>query len=95
MIAENLEKQPLIRVDKLVKYFKISGKGMLHAVDEVSFNVFEGETLGLVGESGCGKSTVGNVIERKEQYFFQVDADDFPGPLFLSQSAQNSAENPG
>ena len=37
---------------------------MLHAVDDVSFEVYDGETLGLVGESGCGKSTVGNVVMR-------------------------------
>ena len=37
---------------------------MLHAVDDVSFEVYPGETLGLVGESGCGKSTVGNVLMR-------------------------------
>lgn len=37
---------------------------MLHAVDDVSFNIGRGETLGLVGESGCGKSTVGRAIIR-------------------------------
>lgn len=56
--------KPLIQVEHLKEYFKIPGKGMLHAVDDVSFEVYEGETLGLVGESGCGKSTVGNVIMR-------------------------------
>lgn len=64
MITEKEVKQPLIRVENLKKYFKISNKRMLHAVDDVSFDVFEGETLGLVGESGCGKSTVGNVVMR-------------------------------
>ena len=43
-------------------YFPVKGKGMLHAVDDVSFTVTKGETLGLVGESGCGKSTIGNVL---------------------------------
>ncbi len=56
------KKQPLLTVSHLKKYFKVSGKGMLHAVDDVSFEVYPGETLGLVGESGCGKSTVGNVL---------------------------------
>jgi len=52
----------LLRVENLKKYFKVGGKAMLHAVDGVSFTVDEGETLGLVGESGCGKSTIGNVV---------------------------------
>ena len=55
---------PLLEVKNLKKYFKIPRKGMLHAVDDLSFEVYPGETLGLVGESGCGKSTVGNVLMR-------------------------------
>lgn len=56
------KEQPLLEVRHLKKYFTIPRKGQLHAVDDVSFEVYPGETLGLVGESGCGKSTVGNVI---------------------------------
>lgn len=56
--------RPLVRVEHLKKYFNIRGKGVLHAVDDVSFTIDSHETLGLVGESGCGKSTVGNVITR-------------------------------
>ena len=54
--------EPLLNVKNLKMYFPVKGKGMLHAVDDVSFTVTKGETLGLVGESGCGKSTIGNVL---------------------------------
>lgn len=53
----------LIEVKNLKKYFH-TPKGMLHAVDDVSFAIKKGKTLGLVGESGCGKSTTGRVILR-------------------------------
>ena len=55
---------PLIEAKNLKRYFDIPRKGKLHAVDNISFKIYPGETLGLVGESGCGKSTVGNVIMR-------------------------------
>ncbi|MDO9709064.1 ABC transporter ATP-binding protein [Paracraurococcus lichenis] len=62
--------QPLLRVDHLVKRFPVKG-GLLrrtvaevHAVSGVSFDIAPGETLGLVGESGCGKSTTGRLILR-------------------------------
>ena len=54
--------QPLVAVQNLQKYFNLQNKGQLHAVDDVSFTVMPGETMGLVGESGCGKSTVGNLL---------------------------------
>ena len=58
---------PILRVENLEKiYFKryglFSGKTSFKAIDNVSFKLFEGETLGLVGESGCGKSSLGNAI---------------------------------
>jgi oligopeptide/dipeptide ABC transporter ATP-binding protein len=56
--------QPLLRMQNLKKYFHVPGKGELHAVDNVSLDIMPRETLGLVGESGCGKSTVGNLIVR-------------------------------
>ena len=59
----------ILEVVGLKKYFPVRSKGLvsrtigqLHAVDDVSFTVKEGETLGLVGESGCGKTTVGKTI---------------------------------
>lgn len=54
---------PLLEVRNLKKYFK-TPKGLLHAVDDVSFTIDKGRTLGIVGESGCGKSTTGRVILR-------------------------------
>lgn len=53
----------LLEAKNLKKYFK-TPKGMLHAVDDVSFKLKRGTTLGLVGESGCGKSTIGRVLIR-------------------------------
>jgi oligopeptide transport system ATP-binding protein len=65
----NVEAKPLLQVQSLVKYFPVS-RGLLvnrkirylKAVDDVSFDVFDGETMGLVGETGCGKTTVARTI---------------------------------
>jgi peptide/nickel transport system ATP-binding protein len=54
---------PLLRVRGLKKYFS-TPRGELHAVDNVSFDISEGRTLGVVGESGCGKTTTGRAILR-------------------------------
>jgi len=52
----------LIEVKNLKKYFKASRKATVKAVDDISFNIKRGETLGLVGESGCGKTTCGKTV---------------------------------
>ena len=60
----------LIEVRNLVKYFPVRGgvlqrvQGWVQAVDDVSFDIRRGETLGLVGESGCGKTTIGRTVLR-------------------------------
>jgi oligopeptide transport system ATP-binding protein len=67
---ESAVTEPLLRVKDLTKNFAVKGgffsrdAGQVHAVDHVSFEVADGETLGVVGESGCGKSTTGRCILR-------------------------------
>lgn len=56
--------EKLLEVTELKKYFSVGKKQILKAVDGVSFSIVRGETLGLVGESGCGKTTVGRTLLR-------------------------------
>ena len=56
---ENNEKEVLFSVSHLKKYFQVGNHATLKAVDDVSFEIYKGETLGMVGESGCGKTTCG------------------------------------
>lgn len=54
--------EALLRVEDLVVEFPAHGRGVVHAVSGISFDVMNGETVGLVGESGCGKSTTGKAV---------------------------------
>lgn len=56
--------QNLLEIEHLKQYFPAGGKKIVHAVDDVSFFIKRGETFGLVGESGCGKTTTGRAILR-------------------------------
>ncbi|MGF7045867.1 peptide/nickel transport system ATP-binding protein/oligopeptide transport system ATP-binding protein [Paenibacillus sp. DS2015] len=71
--AENsLSQAPLVRIERLKTYYPIKKGifsrtvGHVKAVDDITLNIYEGETLGLIGESGCGKSTIGRSIVRLE-----------------------------
>jgi oligopeptide/dipeptide ABC transporter ATP-binding protein len=55
--------KPILEVRNLTKYFNVPN-GVLHAVDDVSFSIEAGKTMGIVGESGCGKTTTGRAILR-------------------------------
>src|SRR3954462_9147056 len=65
MTAAQTQKKEIVNVRHLVKHFAVEGSDdVVRAVDDVSFDILAGETLGLVGESGCGKSTVGRCLLR-------------------------------
>src|SRR5574340_1171005 len=70
MVTAAMPDRPLLEVIDLKKHFPLHGgvlgqvTGKVYAVDGVSFDIRRGETLSLVGESGCGKSTVGKAILR-------------------------------
>ncbi|HET7629721.1 MAG TPA: oligopeptide/dipeptide ABC transporter ATP-binding protein [Bacillales bacterium] len=59
-----MSEERLLEIKNLKKYFKVGRKQVLKAVDNISFHINKGETFGLVGESGCGKSTAGRTIIR-------------------------------
>ncbi|RKX87998.1 MAG: peptide ABC transporter substrate-binding protein [Spirochaetes bacterium] len=79
----------LVKIDNLSMHYKVDARGLkkkvLKAVDRVSFDIFEGETVGLVGESGCGKSSLGRTILNLQKptsgkvHFKGVDIFELPG----------------
>ncbi len=86
--------EPLLEVEGLVKYFPVYQRGILtkqkvgdvHAIDSVSFKVGKGQTLGLVGESGCGKTTTGKVI-------LELEARDSGKVLFEGKDVHDSLQS--
>ena len=63
-MADKKEQEVLLKVENLCQYFKLGPGAVNKAVDNVSFDIKKGEVFGLVGESGCGKTTTGRTIIR-------------------------------
>lgn len=63
-MSENRNNVPVLKVEGLTKHFPVRGGKVVHAVDDVNFSIARGKTMGLVGESGCGKSSCARTIIR-------------------------------
>ena len=92
----NRSDPPILRVTELVKHFRLGGgffsreKGIVRAVDGVSLHVHRGETLGIVGESGCGKSTVARTLLLLEEA--TAGSAEFDGQDLFNLSGQRLKE---
>ena len=80
------EPTPLLEVKNLTKHFPAAHGQKVHAVNGVSFKLERGETLGIVGESGCVKSSMGRTILKVHVSLSQKDADDLSGSLCILKS---------
>ena len=99
--------ETILKVEDLKMHFPIyrgvfqRQVGAVHAVDGVSFNIIRGETLGLVGESGCGKSTAGRAILQLykptagEVHFEGVDLIKLRGEEYAPDAPQDANDLPG
>ena len=98
-----IEKEVVLEVKNLKKYFPASHKRVLKAVDDVSFTIHKGETFGIVGESGCGKTTCGKtctgiLTKTDGQVLYQgkdytEGADHFPGSVCFAGSTPESVSD--
>ena len=67
--------QPILQVEHLTKFFSVGPHAEVHAVDDVNFTLRRGRTFGLVGESGCGKSSCARTINAWPLHHSSVGAD--------------------